>query len=137
MMGFLNLKSKSNPDLKPFLDSMKSITQQIPQEYNRQKENIKTLEYADGLARKTKALTQKKSPQNLPAFSALSEKWRAMGGAQDDLLGKFHSITRNLFQEAGYNCVYHPRALEIARDIRSRCRKCLRNPDGYEIWADY
>jgi hypothetical protein len=137
MMGFLNLKSKSNPDLKPFLDSMKSITQQIPQEYNRQKENIKTLEYANGLARRTKALTQKKSPQNLQTFSDLSEKWRAMGGAQDDLLGKFHSITRNLFQEAGYSCVNHPRALEIARDIRKRCRKCLRNPDGYEIWADY
>jgi hypothetical protein len=116
---------------------MKSITQQIPEEYNRQKENIKTLEYAAELARKTKALTQKKSPQNLRAFSALSEKWRAMGGAQDELLGKFHSITRKLFQEAGYNCVNHPRALEIARDIRSRCRKCLRNPDGYEIWVDY
>jgi len=137
MTSFINLKSKSRPDLKPFLDSMNSIIQQIPEEYNRQKENIKTLEYAAELARKTKALTQKESPQNLQAFSELSEKWRAMGGAQDELLGRFHSITRKLFQEAGYSCVNHPRALEIARDIRSRCRKCLRNPDGYEIWADY
>ncbi len=137
MASYLNLKSKSNPDLKPFLDSMEKIIQQIPEEYDRQKENIKTLEYAAELARKTKALTQKKNPQNLQAFSGLSEKWRAMGGAQDELLGKFHSITRELFQEAGYSCVNHLRALEIARDIRKRCRKCLRNPDGYEIWADY
>jgi hypothetical protein len=137
MTSYLNLKSKSNPDLKPFLDGMKSITQQIPQEYNRQKENIKTLEYAAELARKTKALTQKKSPQNLSAFSGLSEKWRAMGGAQDELLGKFHSITRKLFQEAGYSCVNRPKAVGIAEQIRVRCRKCLRNPDGYEIWADY
>jgi hypothetical protein len=137
MMSFLNLKSKSNPDLKPFLDGMKKITQDILLEYSRQKENIKNLEYAAELAQKTKALTQRKSPQNLPAFRNLSEKWRAMGGAQDELIGKFHSITRKLFQEAGYSCVNQPRALEIARRIRSRCRKCLRNPDGYEIWPDY
>jgi len=137
MMSFLNLKSKSNPDLKPFRDRMETITQQIPREYNRQKENIKTLEYAAELARKTKALTQKKNPQNLPTFSGLSEKWRAMGGAQDELIAKFHSITRKLFQEAGYSCVNQPHALETAREVRRRCRKCLRNPDGYEIWADY
>jgi hypothetical protein len=137
MMSFLNLKSKSHPDLKQFLDSMETITQEIPQEYNRQKENIKTLEYAAELARKTKALTQKKNPQNLPTFSGLSEKWRAMGGAQDELIAKFHSITRKLFQEAGYSCVNQPRAFEIAQEVRRRCRKCLRNPDGYEIWPDY
>ena len=137
MMSFLNLKSKSHPDLKPFLDSMETITQQIPREYNRQKENIKTLEYAAELARKTKALTQKKKPQNLPTYLALGEKWRAMGGAQDELIGKFHSITRKLFQEAGYSCVNQHRALETAREVRRRCRTCLRNPDGYEIWADY
>ena len=137
MMSFLNLKSKSHPDLKQFLDSIETITQEIPQEHNRQKENIKTLEYAAELARKTKALTQKKNPQNLPTFSGLSEKWRAMGGAQDELIAKFHSITRKLFQEAGYSCVNQPRALKIAQEVRRRCRKCLRNPDGYEIWADY
>ena len=137
MMSFLKLQSKSNPDLKPFLGSMETITQQIPREYNRQKENIKTLEYAAELARKTKALTQKKNPQNLPTFSGLSEKWRAMGGTQDELIAKFHSITRKLFQEAGYSCVNQLRALETAREVRRRCRKCLRNPDSYEIWADY
>jgi hypothetical protein len=137
MMNFLNLKRKSNSDLKQFLDSMETITQEISQEYNRQKENIKTLEYAAELARRTKALTQKKNPQNLPTYLSLSEEWRAMGGTQDELIGKFHSITRKLFQEAGYSCVNQPEALEMAMEVRSRCRKCLRNPDGYEIWPDY
>ncbi|KPL22830.1 MAG: hypothetical protein AMJ75_07285 [Phycisphaerae bacterium SM1_79] len=137
MMSFLNLQRKSNPDLKAFLDGMETITQQIPQEYDRQKENIKSLEYAAELAGETKALTQKKDPKNLKSCLALGEKWRAMGGAQDELLGKYHSITRKLFQEAGYGCVNQPEAVDIAEQIRSRCRKCLRNPDGYEIWADY
>jgi hypothetical protein len=60
-----------------------------------------------------------------------------MGGAQDELVGKYHSITRKLFQEAGYGCVNQPKAVDIAEQVRARCRKCLRNPDGYEIWADY
>ncbi len=137
MMSFLNLKGKSNPDLKPFLDSMEAITEEILQEYSRQKENLKTLDYADELARKTKALTQKKDPQNLPTFLDLGEKWRGMGGAQDDLVEKLHSITRKLFQEAGYSCVNQPQAVEIVEEIRRRCKRCLRNPDGFEIWPDY
>ena len=137
MMSFLNLQSKSNPDLKPFLDSMEKITREIPREYSRQKENIKTPGYVAKLAGETKALTQKKDRKNLPTYLALGEKWRAMGGAQDELIGKFHSITRKLFQEAGYGCVNQPKAVETAEQIRARCRKCLRNPDGYEIWADY
>ena len=137
MVSFLNLQRKSNPDLKTFLGSMETITQQIPQEYDRQKENIRSLKYAAELAGETKALTQKKDPKNLKSYLALGEKWRAMGGAQDELVGKYHSITRKLFQEAGYGCVNHPKAVDIAEQIRARCRKCLRNPDGYEIWPDY
>ena len=137
VISLLNLKAKSDPDLKPFLDTVEAIAQKIPQEYDGQKENIKTLAYAAELARQTKALAEKKDPQNLPAVLELGDKWRGMGGAQDELLGKFHSITRNLFQQVGYGCVTLPNALEIAQEIRNRCRLCLRNPDGYEIWQDY
>ncbi|UCG57170.1 MAG: hypothetical protein JSU70_20175 [Phycisphaerales bacterium] len=137
MIKFLHLTSKSNPDLKPFLDNMETITQQLLREYSGQRDNIKTLEYADQLARKTKALTEKRDPKNLRACSDLGAKWREMGGAQDYLVGKCHSITRRLSQEAGYRCVNQPRAVGVAEEIRRRCRKCLRNPDGYEIWAGY
>jgi len=137
MVDFLNLKRKSNPDLKPFLDDMETITQEILQDYSRTKEHIKTLDYAAELAQTTKALAQRKDPRNLATMLDLGKKWRGIGGAQDSLLKKFHSITRSFFQEAGYRCVNQPEAVEIAKEIRSRCRKCLRNPDGYEIWPDY
>jgi hypothetical protein len=137
MTKYLDEIGKSNADLKPFIDDMKKIVLQIPQEYTRQKENMKDLKYAAELARKTKALTKKKSPQNLSAYKELGEKWRAMGGSQDSVIAKCHTITRKLAQEAGYKCVDQPRAVEIARRIRKRCRQCLRNPDGYEIWPNY
>lgn len=137
MTKFLNVTRKSAAGLKPFLDGIQAIVQEIPEEYDRHKENMKTLAYAGELARKTKALTQRKSPGNLPAYLELSKQWRAMGGAQDNVIGRYHSLTRKLAQEAGYGCVERPEAVEIAREIRRRCRQCLRNADGYEIWPDY
>ncbi|MBN1506400.1 MAG: hypothetical protein JW955_06120 [Sedimentisphaerales bacterium] len=137
MIKFLRATGDSSPDLKPYLDRLEQIAQQIPQEYAVQKENIKSLEYADELARKTKALTARKDPPNLPAYKVLGEKWRAMGGAQDGLLGQYHVIARKLHQEAGYGCLNQPGAVEVAKEVRKRCRQCLRNPDGYEIWPSY
>jgi hypothetical protein len=137
MIGYLNLKKTSDPDMRPFLDAMTAIVQDIRQEYSAKQENIKTLDYADELARQTKALTQKNDPNNLPTVLDLGKKWRRMAGAQDSLLGNLHRMTRNLSQEAGYRCVNQPEAIEIAKEVRRRCRECLRNPDGLEIWPDY
>jgi hypothetical protein len=137
MMEFLNQTQKSAADLKPYLDRMKAIAQEIPQEYSRQQELIMDLQYVDELTQQTKDLTLKKEPGNLKAYEELSMKWRRMGGAQDDLVAQCHRIARKLFQDAGYGGVSSPKAVEIARQIRERCRECLRNADGYEIWADY
>jgi hypothetical protein len=116
---------------------MEAIVQEIPQEYQRKEELIMDMKYTDQLALQTKALTRNKEPGNLPAYTELGKKWRRMGGAQDDLLAQCHRITRKLFQQAGYGCTSSPKAVEIAQQIRARCTKCLRNADGYEIWADY
>jgi len=137
MVDFLNLNRNSNPDLKPFLGSVETIAQEILQDYGRAEEHMKTSDYVNELARKTKALAQKKDQQNLPTFLDLGEKWRAIGHAQDSLLGELHRMARNLLQEAGYGCVDQPEAIEIAQEIRRKCRECLRNPAGFEIWPDY
>jgi hypothetical protein len=145
LIEYLNRTKKSSPGLKPYLDGIEAIVQQLPQEYERQAEHIKTLQYADELAVKTKALTQKKDPANpstplgtsLPVCLELGKQWRDMGGAQDSVLGQCHVIARKIFQEAGYGCANQPQAVEVAKEIRRRCIECLRNPDGYEIWADY
>ena len=137
MMEFLNQSRRSAGDLKPYLDKMEEIVQEIPQEYQNKLEVIMDLEYAGELARQTKVLTLKDEPSNLKAYEDLSIKWRRMGGAQDDLVAQCHRITRKIFQEAGYGCTASPKAVEIAEQIRARCRECLRNSDGYEIWPGY
>jgi hypothetical protein len=136
-MSLLRAARASSPELKLFLDNLEPLARRIPEQYAVQKENIKSLAYAGELARKTNALTDRKDPGNRAAYKDLSEAWRAMGGAQDGLLAEYHIAVRKLSQEAGYGGVYLSKAAELAREVRRRCRQCLRNPDGYEIWPDY
>jgi hypothetical protein len=137
LLKLIQEKRQSSPELKPFLDSIEEIARQIPDEYDVQKENMKTFGYADDLSVKTLALTTKNDPNNVKAYMELLKAWRAMGGAQDYVLAKCHVVTRNLFQAAGYGCAAVPGAVSLAEEIRARCRQTLRHPDGYEIWADY
>jgi hypothetical protein len=137
LTAFLQEKAKESPDLKPFIDSLQETVSQIPQEYEVQKENMKSFEYADGLTRKTLALTGRHETNNVSAYMELLKDWRAMGGAQDYVLARCHMVVRKLCQDAGYGCVHQPAAVSLAMEVRKRCKECLRNPDGYEIWADY
>ena len=137
MIQFLETKASEAPELKSFLENLGQIAQQIPQEYNVQKENMKSKEHADDLTRRTMELTGNRSTNNLAAYMDLLKAWRAMGGAQDYVVAQCHMITRKLFQEAGYGCVSDAKAVAVAQEVRARCRQVLRNPDGYEIWANY
>ncbi len=137
MSRFLQAQGQTAPELKPYLDKLEQIARQIPQAYDVQKENMKSLSYADELARQTLALTESQGTNHLSAYMDLLKAWRDMGGAQDYLVALCHTTTRALCQEAGYACVDQPKAAELACAIRARCRQCLRHPDGYEIWPDY
>lgn len=137
LVKLLETKSSSAPEMKAFIENLETIAQQISQEYNVQKENMKSPEYTSELTRQTMALTSRKDPKNLKAYMELLKAWRAMGGAQDYVLAQCHTITRKLDQEAGYGGVADPKAVALAEEVRARCRLALRNPDGYEIWADY
>lgn len=137
MIRFLRAEGDAVPGRKPFCDRLSEQVQQIPEAYDVQRENMKSLEYARELTQKTLALTARKSPDNLDAYLQLLEDWRAMGGAQDYVLALCHTITRELAQAAGYGCVHDPETTALALEVRARCRRVLRNPDGYEIWADY
>ncbi len=136
-LRLLRASVQSSPDLKSYAETLTPIVQQIPEEYSIQQENMKSLDFAADLERRTMALTNKRDPNNLKAYMDLLAAWRSMGGAQDYVVARCHMIARQLAQEAGYASATHPKAVELASEIRARCRQVLRNPDGYEIWADY
>jgi hypothetical protein len=137
LTSFVQARAKENPAIKPYLEEIEQAAQQIPQEYENQKENMKSLDYAGELSKKTLALTERKDPKNLQAYMDLLKAWRAMGGAQDYLVAQYHTLTRKLFQDAAYLAANDPKAIEAAQEIRARCKQILRNPDGYEIWPNF
>ncbi len=137
LIAYLRTAGGGSAELKAYLQTLEQIASQIPQEYEVQKENMKSPEHAAQLTRQTMALTAASGTNNLAAYQELLKAWRAMGGAQDYVVAQCHTITRKLAQEAGYLCVGDPNAVKIAEEVRAKCRRVLRNPDGYEIWSDY
>jgi len=137
LIQFLRAQPPSAPELKPYLDDLEQLAGRIQQEYSVQKDNMKSLAHAHDLQARTLALANKKDPKNLSAYMDLLKAWREMGGAQDYVVAQCHTLTRKLSQAAGYGCVDQPKAVAITDEVRKRCRQTLRNPDGYEIWADY
>jgi hypothetical protein len=137
LLQYLKTQETSAPELKAYTENVAEIARQIVQEYDAQKENMKSLGYAQELVGKTIRLTEKKEPANLETYMQLLKDWRAMGGAQDYVLAQCHVLGRKLFQEANSSALHEPKALPVAKEIRARCRQVLRNPDGYEIWANY
>ncbi len=61
MKDLVNRAGQNKPDLRPFMGQMEAIAQEIPQEYDRVKDNIRDLDYAAQLARQTEALAAKKA----------------------------------------------------------------------------
>jgi hypothetical protein len=137
MQKFLKSQAHTSADLKPYIETLWDILLEIPQKYEIQKENMKSLDHVHELERRTMQLTEKKDSKNLAAYMELLKAWRGMGGAQDEVVAQCHVSTRKLFHEASYTAATLPKALDLAYEIRSRCREILRNADGYEIWPDY
>lgn len=137
MSAYFKEQGAAHPALKSYFENLDQIVAQIPEEYEVQKENMKSLDYASQLVKQTMALTDKDKPGSLDAYMELLKAWRGMGGAQDYVVARCHMIGRQLAQAAGYGCADSPKAAMQAREIRTRCKKILRDADGYEIWANY
>jgi hypothetical protein len=131
------LDHPSSGATQPLREALLPLVRKIPEECRVQADNMKSAEHAAELTRRTLALTEKQSPDNLKAYMDLLDAWRAMGGAQDYVLALCHMVARDVFQQAGYGAVANPESVELAHRVRERCRQVLRNADGYEIWADY
>ena len=55
-----------------------------------------------------------------------------VGGNQDELVGECRSAVKILRQRAGLAMATNPAAAEIAKEIRDRTQKVLRNATSYE-----
>lgn len=137
LLEILKKQPEGGPEAKAYVEELVATAQQIQDEYTNQKENMKSASFAAELTRKTLALTETASTNNLAAYMEFLKAWRGMGGAQDFVIAQCHTLARSLFQKAGQGALTIPGAMPIAMQVRGRCREILRSPDGYEIWPEY
>ncbi|MFQ5808172.1 MAG: hypothetical protein ACE5JM_01025, partial [Armatimonadota bacterium] len=137
MGQFLRTTKADHPEAAPYVERMEGIVGELIAAYDASKVNIRDMRHAQDLARRTVALTRKRMPENAASFSKLGEDWRRMGGALEGLARRLNTLTRKLFQEAGYGCMTDPGAVRIAEEIRRRTRQMLREPVQYELFGEY
>ena len=137
MIAFLDAQEKARPELAPFTREMRSIAAEIVTTYDNARDTIRDMDYARELGQKTVALAAERRPDNPRRMAELKQDWTGMGGALEELARKEHTLTRSLFQQAGYRAAVRPETAQVAEEIRRRARRCLAHPQSYEIWANY
>ena len=136
-IAYLDAQEKQRPELAPFTREMQGIATQIVATYDSARDTIRDMNYAHELGQKTIALAAEKRPDNPQRMAELKQDWTGMGGALEALARREHTLTRELFQQAGYRAAVRPEAAPVAEELRRRARRCLDKPESYEIWANY
>lgn len=137
MVSYLAAQAEADPGLVPWLREMQATAEEIVTTYDNSRDTTRDINYAHELGAKTIALAASKRSDNTQHMIELKQDWTGMGGALEELARREHTLTRKLYQQAGYGVVTHPAAIAIAEEVRKRTKQCLEKPESYEIWENY
>jgi len=137
MLAYLQAQQKARTELAPYLGEMRATAEEIITTYDDAGDVIRDMNYAHQLGDQTIALAAQKRPDNPQRIVDLKQEWAGMGGALESLARREHTLTRKLYQQAGYGAAARPEALPVATEVRRRAKQCLERPEEYEIWANY
>jgi hypothetical protein len=137
MVVYLDAQEKADPGLASWLRELRATAEEIITTYDNARDTIRDINYAHELGAKTIALAAEKRPDNAHRMVELKQDWTGMGGALEELARKEHTLTRKLYQQAGYGVTTRPQAMPLAEEIRKRTKQCLEKPESYEIWANH
>jgi len=137
LIAFLDAQAQAKPKLGPFLRGMRSTAEEMVTTYDNARDTIRDVAWAQELGARTVALAAERRPDNPQRFAELKQDWTSMGGALEELARKEHTLTRKLYQQAGYGAAIRLEAMPAAMEVRRRTKACLERPESYEIWANY
>ncbi len=133
LSAYLDEQRKKHPELAGFLDEMQKLTQAIDVRVARRKSQIKTPQYVIELTDKfRKGLLDYEGDDAYQRCKAITEAIVVVGGNQDELVGECRMVVKVLRQRAGLAMAVDSRAADIAREIRRRTQRILRNATSYE-----
>jgi hypothetical protein len=130
---YLAAQRKAHPEAAAFIDEMETLTRAIDANYQRHQQFIMTPQFVVDLTNKFRAeVLHDDGPDALKKCNQITEAIVIVGGNQDELVGESRLAVKNLRQRAGLALTGNPQAVDIAKEIRSRAQKVLRNAASYE-----
>jgi hypothetical protein len=112
---------------------MEAAVRAIDAAYAKREASIKTPQYVVDLTEKfRKTLVDYEGDDALKQCIAITHAIVDVGGNQDELVGECRAAVKVLRQRAGLTMAANPGAAEIAREIRDRTQKILRDATSYE-----
>jgi hypothetical protein len=137
MLLYLDEQKKARPEIAEFLSEMETLTKAIGAGVAERQDNIKTPQYAvDLIDEFRRNLLEREHPNALAECERITESLVAIGGEQDELVGECRAAVKVLRQRAGMAMAANPAAAEVAKEIRNRTQKILRNAVSHEF-ADH
>jgi len=132
-LAYLEQQKKAHPELSGVLADLETSARAIDAAFARHRTAIKTPQYVVDLTETfRKTLLDYEGEDALKKCTAITHAIVAVGGNQDELVGECRNAVKILRQRAALALAADPRTADVAREIRDRTQKALRNATSYE-----
>lgn len=132
-LAYLERQKKAHPELSGFLGDMETCTRVIDAAFAKRRASIRDPQYVIDLTEEFRTkLLDYEGDDAMTKCTEITHAIVVVGGNQDELVGECRNAVKVLRQRAGLAMATNPRAAEIAREIRDRTQKALRNASSYE-----
>jgi hypothetical protein len=132
-LAYLQQQKEAHPELAGVIADLEASARAIDAAKASHQAAIKTPQYVVDLTKKfRKTLLDYEGEDALKKCTAITHAIVDVGGNQDELVGECRNAVKVLRQRAALALATDPRAAEVAREIRDRTQKALRNATSYE-----
>ena len=132
-LAYLDRQEKAHPELSGVLTELHASARAIDAAVAKRRAAIKTPQYVVDLTETfRKTLLDYEGDDGLKKCQKITFAIVDVGGNQDELVGECRNAVKVLRQRAALALATDPRAAEVAREIRDRTQKALRNATSYE-----
>jgi hypothetical protein len=124
----------AKPQLGALVDELDGIIGRFPGVFEKLKLGERTPEAARALSAQVRALIDSNEDKKDEKANQLGRATRTIGGSQDESIGRFRTLARQLRQRAGYRMIEAPddATFEFARAMRARTLEVLQCAFGHE-----
>jgi len=133
LRSYLADRKQASPKLAGHIAELEALTRGIDERLAERRSKIQTLAHdAETIEKFRSTLLTYYQSDALAKVKKYTEAWVVIGANQDELVAECRLAVKRVRQRAGLLMAVEPRMAEIAREVRRRTQKVLRNPANHE-----